>query len=243
MGLRRIYVTEETYRMLARYCLERYGTLRGITRVASELLAEAISQKSTSPEAQKPIGSVDQETVRPLDQKASSPAVERKELRVEVPPPRIELLGKPLPPVVEAEEQSTELQKERKAGIEKRQTAKEGGAAREPTPRQLALIESLLRQLGDDWGTVREVLLLDKGVEAPEDYRQLSGETLDRVIKTLKEWAKHPAAGEVKDARLRAQKLFEQGVNVGLPESTRDVLRYHLVKLELAEAGALKPRK
>jgi hypothetical protein len=144
---------------------------------------------------------------------------------------------------IEAEKQrSRETEMQQSVEAEKEQAAKEGSRA-EPTPKQLALIESLLRQLGDDWGTVREILLLDKGIETPEDYRQLSGETLDRVIKALKEWAKHPAAGEIKDARLRAQKLFEQGVNVGLPESTRDVLRYHLVKLELAEAGALKPKK
>jgi len=63
-GLRRIYVTEQAYRMLARYCLERYGTLRGIARVASELLVEAISQKSIGPLDQEPIGSVNQKTGR-----------------------------------------------------------------------------------------------------------------------------------------------------------------------------------
>ena len=152
-GLKRIYVTEQAYRMLARYCLERYGTLKGITRVASELLAEAISQKSigpldqesngpvdrkttspvdqktvspagqlpaappsqkptspevqktTSPESQKSTSPVDQKTASPVDQKtagpvdqkSTSPAVERRELKVEVPPPRIELPGRPEP--------------------------------------------------------------------------------------------------------------------------------------------------
>jgi isopentenyl diphosphate isomerase/L-lactate dehydrogenase-like FMN-dependent dehydrogenase len=222
--------------------LERYGTLKGITRVASELLAEAISQKT--------IGPLSQETTSPLSQKTIGPAVERRE-------PRVELPGKPEPPpAAEAEQQAVEPQKEQKsvspegeaAEAPKERSAESqkgqaGGAARGPTPKQLALIESLLKQLGDGWETVREVLLLDKGIEAPEDYRQLSGETLDRVIKALKDWARRPTARELRDARVRAQRLFEQGIDAGLPESTRDVLRYHLVKLELAEAGALKPRK
>ena len=201
--------------------------------------------ESLSPSRTEGLGSPSTETPRP--------AAERRELRVEVPPPKIELPGKPEPPpaLPPAGDQTakglggeTAEEGQRASQPEGRET--EGKAAetpgRGPTPKQLALIESLLKRLGDDWGTVREILLLDKGIEAPEDYRLLHGETLDRVIKALKEWAKHPTAKELKDARVRAQKLFEQGIDVGLPESTRDVLRYHLVKLELAETGVL-PRK
>jgi hypothetical protein len=90
---------------------------------------------------------------------------------------------------------------------------------------------------------VREVLLLDKVIEAPEDYRQLSGEALDRVIKVLKEWARRPPPSEVKEAKARAQELAAQGVEANLPESTREVLNYHLVKLTLLESGVLKPEK
>jgi len=191
------------------------------------------SKKSSSPVDQRSISPESQRSSSPVDQKAVGPAVERRELKVEAPPPRIELPGKPEPPP-KVEEKPVEAAREGVAP---------GEGARGPTPKQLALIESLLKQLGDDWSSVREVLLLDKGIEAPEDYRLLHGEALDKVIKTLKEWAKHPTARELRDARLKAQRLFEQGIDVGLPESTRDVLRYHLVKLELAEAGALKPRK
>jgi hypothetical protein len=190
------------------------------------------------------------------------PAAERRELKVEVPPPRIELPGKPEPPPIPAVAAAAETPRER--AVEKQETretetprgeaaeGRGGGAAPEgpspargagPTPKQLQLIEGLLKQFGDGWEAVREVLLLDKGIEAPEDYRQLGGETLDKVIKALKEWARRPTMKELRDARIRAQRLFEQGIDVGLPESTRDVLRYHLVKLELVETGALKPRK
>jgi hypothetical protein len=112
-----------------------------------------------------------------------------------------------------------------------------------PTPRQVTLVESLLRQLGDDWSSVREVLLLDRGIEAPEDWRQLSGETLDRVVKVLKEWAARPPPSEVKAVKARAQMLAAQGVEANLPESAREVLNYHLVKLALLESGVLKPNK
>jgi len=212
-----VWVGEDVYLELVR----RYG-VRGLSKGVDNLLREtlfgagnALTVKATSGLSEKPIVEESEKTTSGVNEKA-----------ITVQPPS------PPAPVEQKVEAPSEAEAPPAAPAK-------GG----PTPRQLALIESLLRQLGDDWGTVREVLLLDKGVEAPEDYGQLSGETLDRVIKTLKEWAKHPAAGEIKDARLRAQKLFEQGVNVGLPESARDVLRYHLVKLELAEAGALKPRK
>jgi len=220
------------------------------TQSSSPPRTESLSPSSTqslSPSRTQAPGSSSTETPRP--------AAERRELKVEVPPPRVELPGKPEPPPIPAvdravkgseggrvetpEERAPTPPEERKVAEPKGEAPKVAG----PTPKQLALIESLLQRLGDDWGTVREVLLLDKGIEAPEDYRQLSGEVLDKVIKALKEWAKHPAPKELRDARLKAQKLFEQGIDVGLPESTRDVLRYHLVKLELAEAGALKPRK
>jgi hypothetical protein len=45
MGLKRIYVTEEAYKMLVHYCLSKRKSLRGITKEASQLLIEAISQK------------------------------------------------------------------------------------------------------------------------------------------------------------------------------------------------------
>jgi hypothetical protein len=181
-----------------------------------------------------------------------SPVV-RRELKVEVPPPRIELPGKPEPPPVPAvaaaeapEDRAAEGRGGREVEPRERAAPEEPSPAPRgagPTPKQLQLIESLLKQFGDDWASVREVLLLDKGIEAPEDYRQLSGEALDRVIKALKEWARRPTARELRDARVRAQKLYEQGVELSLPESARDVLRYHLVKLELAETGSLRAKK
>jgi len=206
--------------------------------------------ESLSPSSTQSFKDLSTESLSPPRTETPRPAAERRELKVEAPPPRIELPGKPEPPPIPAvERQET---REVEAPRERAAEGQAGGAAPEgpspargagPTPKQLQLIEGLLKQFGDGWETVREVLLLDKGIETPEDYRKLSGETLDKVIKALKEWARRPTMKELRDARLRAQRLFEQGIDVGLPESTRDVLRYHLVKLELAEAGALKPKK
>ena len=248
-----IVVGEDVYVELVR----RYG-VRGLSRGVDQLLRAAlfadnvvnaktdnvVNVETSNVESGKAFNVVNAKTDNVesvktdnvVNAKAASvqSPVERRELRVEVPPPKIELPGKPEPPpaLPPAGDQTA-----KGLGGEAAETPGRG-----PTPKQLALIESLLKQLGDDWGTVREILLLDKGIEAPDDYRLLHGETLDRVIKALKEWARHPTAKELKDARVRAQKLFEQGIDVGLPESTRDVLRYHLVKLELVETGVL-PRK
>ena len=259
-----IVVGEDVYVELVR----RYG-VRGLSRGVDQLLRAAlfadnvvnaktdnvVNVETSNVESGKAFNVVNAKTDNVesvktdnvVNAKAASvqSPVERRELRVEVPPPKIELPGKPEPPpaLPPAGDQTAkglggETAEERRAEGKAAETVGRG-----PTPKQLALIESLLKRLGDDWGTVREILLLDKGIEAPEDYRHLAGETLDRVIKALKEWARHPTAKELKDARVRAQKLFEQGIDVGLPESTRDVLRYHLVKLELAETGVLKTRK
>ena len=274
-----IVVGEDVYVELVR----RYG-VRGLSRGVDQLLRAAlfadnvvnvkadsvqsakasnvvnvktdnvVNIETTSVQSSKPFNVVNVKT-----DNVQSP-VERRELKVEAPPPRIELPGKPEPPPIPAV--AAEAPRDRAVeGREAREVeaprggaavGQTGGAAPEgpspargagPTPKQLQLIEGLLKQFGDGWETVREVLLLDKGIETPEDYRKLSGETLDKVIKALKEWARRPTMKELRDARLRAQRLFEQGIDVGLPESTRDVLRYHLVKLELAEAGALKPKK
>jgi predicted CopG family antitoxin len=46
--MKRIYVTEDVYEMLVRHCLERGKTLRGISREASRLLAEALSRKTAA---------------------------------------------------------------------------------------------------------------------------------------------------------------------------------------------------
>ena len=219
--------------------------------------------ESLSPSSTQFFKDLSTESLSPPRTETPRPAAERRELKVEAPPPKIELPGKPEPPPIPAVAAAAEAPRDRVVeGQEAREVeapregaaeGRTGGTAPEepspaprgagPTPKQLQLIEGLLKQFGDGWETVREVLLLDKGIEAPEDYRQLSGEALDKVIKALKEWARRPAMKELRDARLKAQRLFEQGIDVGLPESTRDVLRYHLVKLELAEAGALKPRK
>jgi hypothetical protein len=276
-----IVVGEDVYVELVR----RYG-VRGLSKGVDQLLRAAlfagnvVNVKTDSVESAKASNVVNVktdsvvniETANVESAKASNVVnvktdnvqspVERRALEVEVPPPRIELPGRPEPPPIPAvaaaetpRDRAVEGRKAREAGAprERAVEGQTGGAAPEepppaargagPTPKQLQLIESLLKQFGDGWETVREILLLDKGVEAPEDYRSLSGEALDKVIKALKEWARRPTARELRDARLRAQKLFEQGVDVGLPESTRDVLRYHLVKLELAEAGVLKPKK
>jgi hypothetical protein len=266
-----IVVGEDVYVELVR----RYG-VRGLSRGVDQLLRAAlfadnvVNVKAVSVQSAETSNVVNVKTENVENVEASnvesgkavsvqSPVV-RRELKVEPPPPRIELPGKPEPPprppgaAAEApEDRAVEGQKARETETPRGEAAegRAGGAPPEepspaprgPTPKQLQLIESLLKQFGDDWASVREVLLLDKGIEAPEDYRQLSGETLDRVIKALKEWARRPTMKELRDARIRAQRLYEQGVDVGLPESTRDVLRYHLVKLELVETGALRAKK
>jgi predicted CopG family antitoxin len=42
--MKRIYVTEEAYEELVRYCLAKNRTLRGLSKVASELLLDAIKR-------------------------------------------------------------------------------------------------------------------------------------------------------------------------------------------------------
>ena len=43
--IRRIYVTEEAYKRLIIYSLETLGSLRGISKLASELIIEGIERR------------------------------------------------------------------------------------------------------------------------------------------------------------------------------------------------------
>jgi hypothetical protein len=51
-GLVRIYITREAYRLLGQYMFSRYGTYRGMVRVASELLIKAIRSESSETASQ-----------------------------------------------------------------------------------------------------------------------------------------------------------------------------------------------
>jgi hypothetical protein len=73
--VRRIYVTEEAYEALVRYCLAKNRTLRGMAREASALILEAIAQKSTSPISQQPSSPIAQQPNIPISQIPSSPAM------------------------------------------------------------------------------------------------------------------------------------------------------------------------
>jgi predicted CopG family antitoxin len=44
--MKRIYVSDEAYEELVKYCLARYKSLRVMSKVASELLVDAIKQRA-----------------------------------------------------------------------------------------------------------------------------------------------------------------------------------------------------
>ena len=47
--MKRIYITEEAYEALVEYCLKVSGSTRGVSKIASEFLLEALSQKKNEP--------------------------------------------------------------------------------------------------------------------------------------------------------------------------------------------------
>jgi hypothetical protein len=66
--VKRIYISDEAYKLLVEYAISQRGSVRGISAVASQLIIDAISQK----------------TSRPLDQKASSP-IDQKPISLSSP--------------------------------------------------------------------------------------------------------------------------------------------------------------
>ena len=71
--MRRIYITEEAYEALVKYCLAKNKTLRGMAREASQLLLEAVAQKSIIPVSQYPSSPISQYPTSPLSQQSTSP--------------------------------------------------------------------------------------------------------------------------------------------------------------------------
>jgi hypothetical protein len=69
--VRRVYVTEEAYEALVRYCLAKNKTLRGMARETSVLIMEAISQKTNIPLTQNPTSPSVQYPNTPLPQNPS----------------------------------------------------------------------------------------------------------------------------------------------------------------------------
>jgi hypothetical protein len=51
--VKRIYVSEEAYEALVKYCLTKNKTLRGLAKEASQLLLEIIAQKMRSVEGRE----------------------------------------------------------------------------------------------------------------------------------------------------------------------------------------------
>jgi len=47
--MKRIYITDEAYEALVEYCLKTSGSTRGMSKIASEFLLEALSQKKSEP--------------------------------------------------------------------------------------------------------------------------------------------------------------------------------------------------
>jgi hypothetical protein len=71
--VRRIYVTEEAYEALVKYCLEKNKTLRGMAWEVSQLILRAIAQESVIPVSQHPSsplthGPTGQQSIGPVSQ-------------------------------------------------------------------------------------------------------------------------------------------------------------------------------
>jgi len=71
--VRRIYVTEEAYEALVKYCLAKNRTLRGMAWEASQLLLETIAQKSIIPSSQYPSSPLSQQSSGPTGQQSTGP--------------------------------------------------------------------------------------------------------------------------------------------------------------------------
>jgi hypothetical protein len=63
--VKRIYISDEAYKLLVEYAVNQRGSVKGISAVASQLIIEAISQKTS--------GLIDQKASSPIDQKPISP--------------------------------------------------------------------------------------------------------------------------------------------------------------------------
>jgi hypothetical protein len=70
--MKRIYITDEAYNALMGYCLLKNKTWRGMSFEASNLILEAIAQKTNIPVDQLTSGPRGQKTNRPKDQRAIS---------------------------------------------------------------------------------------------------------------------------------------------------------------------------
>lgn len=83
--MKRIYITDEAYNALMGYCLLKNKTWRGMSFEASNLILEAIAQKTnipvdqlaSSPKAQKPNRPIDQKPNEPMVQKTNSPKAQQ----------------------------------------------------------------------------------------------------------------------------------------------------------------------
>jgi hypothetical protein len=72
--VKRIYISDEAYKLLVEYAVSQRGSVRGISVIASQLIIDAVSQKTSRPIDQKPISPTSPESQKassPIDQKAT----------------------------------------------------------------------------------------------------------------------------------------------------------------------------